>query len=89
MLDRFNKPDKHKQKEKKEEKYPWEYDKEEVIDTGKSIEKGEEIKQDKLSYDAVATYKGKDWVFQYTDGKHFGRSGKPKDGVQGWDFDTE
>ena len=37
VLSRFNKPDPRKIKEKKVEKYPWEYDKD-VIETGKSIE---------------------------------------------------
>ena len=87
VLDRFNKPDPKKKKEVKEEKYPWTYDKD-VIDTGKSIEKGEEMKGDKLSYDAVATFKGRDMVFQFTDGNH--KTNKaPVKGVQGWDYNTE
>ena len=48
------------------ETYPWEYDKD-VIDTTKSIEKGEEIKQGKLSYDSVAMHRGIDWTYQHHD----------------------
>ena len=87
VLERFNKPDKKKEKKKEEEKYPWTYDKD-VIDTGKSIEKGEEIKKDKLSYDAVATFKGRDMIFQFTDGRRKTNQEPPK-GVQGWDYNTE
>ena len=68
VLDRFNKPDKKKEKKKEEEKYPWTYDSD-VIHTGKSIEKAEEMKGDKLSYDAVATFKGRDMIFAFSDGK--------------------
>merc|ERR1711981_1377567 len=53
ILGRFNKKDPAKIKEEKKETYPWEYDKD-VIDTGKSIEKGEEIKKGTLTYGAVA-----------------------------------
>ena len=87
LLDQFNKPEKKKEKKKSgDEKYPWEYDKD-VIDTGKSIAKGEEIKKDTLSYDSVATYKGKNWIFDFKDGKH--TKEVPKQGVAGWDYDTE
>ena len=90
VLDRFNKPDKKKEKKKSEEKYPWEYDKD-VIDTGKSIEKGEEIKKDKLSYDSVVTYKGKNWLVDFKDGK--GRVKEPTkeevSGIRGWDHSNE
>lgn len=87
VLDQFNKPDKKKEKEKKEEKYPWEYDKE-VLDVANSIQKGEEIKKDSLSYDSVATFKGKNWIFDFADGKHKTKS-EPNKGVAGWDYDTK
>ena len=87
ILDRFNKPDPRKIKEKKVEKYPWEYDKD-VIDTGKSIEKGEEMKGDKLSYPSVQMFKGKDWTFNLGIG-HGGLKTAPPEGVQGWDYNTE
>ena len=88
ILARFNKPDPRKIKVKKEEKYPWEYDKD-VIDTKNSIEKGEEIKKDKLSIDSVAVTRGRDWIFQFNDGKHKGRGKPPKEGVAGWDHTNE
>ena len=53
--------------------------------------KGEEIKKDKLSYDSVVTYKGKNWLVDFKDGK--GRVKEPTkeevSGIRGWDHSNE